>query len=139
MSRGRKGTKTIKAQAKLYSFRLWDAPEEIEYRTLLDEWLSDRHENASQSARLNEIIKVLMDNYQGNETPTSEKGIARLINRRLDRLEAMVGKRVDEILRTIIQNPRALQRMNDLGEKHQDGEPIADDFLDNILEDFGRE
>lgn len=137
--RGRpKGYKLVDYEKILYSFRLKTTKEQQPYIDQLDTWLAQRPDSQPKDTRMVEIICGLMDAYGGREIPTGGD-IADLINKRFDHLESVVQKRVDEVLRTVIQNPRAMEKLNHLSQQHTDGEEIDDDLIANMLEDFGRE
>ncbi len=140
--------------SKLFSFRLrirgdndHETPQNVHVETdvaeTLERWIAERPAGMSATTRLNQIIVwLVLEAQEKNATPDKTgsefEGLGRLINRRFDSLTRRFDEKTSEVLRAIVQNPVAMATMNEAHQRHEKGQAMDEDFLNNLLSDFDR-
>lgn len=123
----RKGQKIVKRQAQQYNMRLYDTEDQKRWRDMLDSWLENRADTESRSEALARIFIDLMTRYAGDMQTSPDNAI-------LDEL-ADLRRMVERLLK----RPVDARRIADVAEEIEEtGDPLTDDLIDNMLEDFGR-
>jgi len=117
--------------------------DEAEAYHAIQNWIATGDKTKSPSALLSEmVIRLISFATKNNLNPVKQEtemnALVRVLNRRFDNLQNAIEDSKAELLRALVQNPRAMQALNEQHKRVGNGQKVDDDFVNNILDDFGR-